>query len=381
MLTAGASDLVVDDFNDDGKMDVFVANDQTANFLWMQHDAKDGHPMFVDEAVSLGTAFDRDGFPQACMGVASGDLNGDGRTDLYLTNFQDESNTLYLSQSRGGFEDRTRDAELRDPSFPYLGFGTQFVDADLDGRLDLIVLNGHILDQSEIGRPAALRPQVFQQLAGGRFREMSAWSPTDFLGRPRIGRGLTLIDWNRDGLTDFAASYLDGTAGLGTNRTERPGRWLEIELAGVTTARDAIGAKVRFQFADGTERVARLTAGDGFAASNERVIRTGLGIADEDRRQSGRLRTHYRMAIRREGPAHRCPRQRAVAGGRRAAKPDQSPLRLCGAARYWEQKKHRATRGSRAVQNVAMESRCGRIHFDFSSHAKSVFPPSGTFTV
>ena len=273
--------LVVDDFNDDGRLDVFVANDQTANFLWMQHDAKDGHPMFVDEAVSLGTAFDRDGFPQACMGVASGDVNGDGRTDLYLTNFQDESNTLYLSQTRGGFEDRTREAALRDPSFPFLGFGTQFVDADLDGRLDLVVLNGHILDQPEVGRPAALRPQVFQQLAGGRFREMSAWSPTDFLGRPRIGRGLTLLDWNRDGLPDFAASYLDGIAGLGTNRTERPGRWLEIELAGVATARDAIGAKVRFKFADGTERVVRLTAGDGFAASNERVIRTGLGVEDD----------------------------------------------------------------------------------------------------
>lgn len=290
--------VVVDDFNDDGLLDVFVANDQTANFLWIQSSAQDGPPRFVDEAVSLGAAFDRDGFPQACMGVASGDVNGDGRTDLSITNFQDESNTLYVSQRSGGFEDRTREAELRDASFPYLGFGTQFLDADLDGRLDLLVLNGHILDQPEIGRGAALRPQLFQQIEGGRFRELKARSPEEFLARPRIGRGLTVLDWNRDGRPDFAASYLEGSAGLGTNSSRDAGQFLEIELAGVNSARDAIGAVVGITLADGEERIVRLTSGDGFAASNERVVRVGLGTADVAIREitirwpSGRLESH-----------------------------------------------------------------------------------------
>lgn len=267
--------LVIADFNGDGRLDVFVANDQTANFLLIQEDAETLR--FSDEAIVSGVAFDRDGFPQACMGVAAGDINADGRIDLFVTNFAEESNALYVSQSYGGYLDQAREARLRDPGFHQLGFGAQFLDADLDGQLDLVVLNGHIHEASDPGRSPAMRPQIYRGLAGGRFAEVLSDDPTSFFYIPRIGRGLCTLDWNRDGLTDFAGSFLDGQAALATNRTDDAGHWLDMEFVGVQSSRDAVGTRVRLTFADGTERLWRSTAGDGFAASNERRLHLGLG--------------------------------------------------------------------------------------------------------
>lgn len=269
--------LVVADFNDDRRLDVFVANDQTANYLLMQKDAEIGRLRFSDEAVVSGVAFDRDGFPQACMGIASGDLNGDGRLDLFVTNFADESDTLYVSQPHGGYLDMTREAGLRDPSFRPLGFGTQFLDADLDGRLDLVVLNGHIHDASDIGKPPAMRPQLYRGLDHVHFVEVLSHDEKCFFNVPRVGRGLCVLDWNRDGLPDFSGSFLDAKAVLATNRSTPFGHWLAMEFVGVHCSRDAIGTRARLVFSDGSERLWQLTAGDGFAASNERRMHLGLG--------------------------------------------------------------------------------------------------------
>jgi hypothetical protein len=269
--------LVVADFNGDRRLDVFIANDQTANYLLIQEDAGRGKLRFSDEAITSGVAFDRDGYPQACMGVASGDTNDDGRPDLFVTNFADESDTLYVSQPHGGYLDMTRQARLRDPSFHPLGFGTQFLDADLDGRLDLLVLNGHIHGSADAGKSPAMLPQLYRGLAKGRFAEVLSEDPKDFFNVPRIGRGLCVLDWNRDGRTDFAGSFLDGKAVLGTNRSSTSGHWLAMEFVGVQSNRDGIGTRVRLEFSDGTERFWQLTAGDGFAAANERRLQLGLG--------------------------------------------------------------------------------------------------------
>jgi cytochrome c-type biogenesis protein CcmH/NrfG len=273
--------LVVADFNGDSRLDVFVANDQTANFLLIQDQSESGQLNYKEEAIFHGVASDRDGYPQACMGIAAGDVNDDGRTDLFVTNFANESNTLYESQLHGGFQDTTREAKLRDPGFQMLGFGTQFLDADLDGRLDLVVLNGHILDSPETGRPAAMRPQFFRGLANRRFAERTGIPRDDFFYHPRIGRGLCVLDWNRDGRPDFAASLLDGNGAVVKNTTATPGNWLSLELVGVHSSRDAIGVSIVATAADGTARYWQQTAGDGFAASNERRLLLGLGRALE----------------------------------------------------------------------------------------------------
>jgi len=273
--------LVVADFNADRKLDVFVANDQTANFMLIQAHSESGELHYTEEAIFYGVGFDRDGFPQACMGIASGDVNDDGRTDLLVTNFANESNTLYESQPHGGYLDTTREAKLRDAGFQMLGFGAQFLDADLDGRLDLVVMNGHILDSPETGRPASMRPQFFRGLTNGSFAESTGATQDDFFQRPRIGRGLCVLDWNRDGRTDFAASLIDGNAAVVSNRTTNVGNWLSLDFVGVQCSRDAIGVTVAATRPDGTTRNWQNTAGDGFATSNERRMHLGLGTASE----------------------------------------------------------------------------------------------------
>ena len=269
--------LVVADFNGDDRLDVFIANDQTANFLMLQTEASSVPLRFVEQAVQSGVAFDRDGYPQACMGVAAADINDDGRPDLFITNFAEESATLYVSQPYGSYADLTRDAQLRDSSYHPLGFGTQFLDADLDGRFDLVVLNGHILDAPEIGKPAAMLPQLFRGLPQLRFAEVLTADPASFFSQRRIGRGLCSLDWNRDGLPDFAGSFLDKNAVLGTNRSFPAGHCVSIEFVGVASSRDAIGTRVELSLADGSKRRWQLMAGDGFAASNQRGLHLGIG--------------------------------------------------------------------------------------------------------
>ena len=227
-----------------------------------------------------GVAVDADGMSQACMGVAVGDADGDGLPDLYVTNFYLESNTLYRQIAPGQFADVTRRARLRDPSFAMLGFGTQFLDADLDGLEDLVVTNGHIDDLTSIGDPYKMPTQVYRNLGRGRFTEVSARSLGSFFEKHHLGRGLARLDWNRDGLDEFVVSHLEEPAALLLNSSESIGHSLAIQLRGTRCNRDAIGAIV--QLSVGHRQVTRqLTAGDGYQASNERQLIFGLGDATE----------------------------------------------------------------------------------------------------
>ncbi len=268
--------LVVADFNDDRRPDVFIANDQTPNYLLINQPAE--HPAglrFEDQGMLLGVGLDQDGSAQACMGIAHADINDDGRVDLYVTNFSQESNTLYLSQPDGGFSDETRAAGLRAPSFALLGFGTQFLDADNDGLHDLLVLNGHI-DEFK-GQDYRMRPQLFRGLPGRRFVEATGTAAGAWFAEPRLGRGLATLDWNGDGKLDFVASDLEGPFALGTNRTSAQNRSLRVKLVGgPRSGRDAVGAVVRVTRADGKVRKLQITAGDGYEAASERVVHFGL---------------------------------------------------------------------------------------------------------
>jgi tetratricopeptide (TPR) repeat protein len=258
-----------------GRLDLFIANDDTPN-CWFVNKTQPGEPLvFRDQAEFAGLAVDRDGQSQACMGVAAGDADGDGQLDLFVTNFHNQSNTLYR-RGEDWFDDWTVPAGLRTDSFAMLGFGTQFVDGELDGWPDLVIANGHVDDYSYKKIPFKMRSQFFQNLGGGRFREISAGP---FFEQARLGRGLARLDWNRDGLEDIAISHIGDPAALLTNETEKPGHFLAICLRGAQANRDAIGSIIEVKVGDRTI-VRQLTAGDGYQASNSRQLIIGLGAHD-----------------------------------------------------------------------------------------------------
>jgi hypothetical protein len=159
-----------------------------------------------------------------------------------------------------------------------LGFGTQFLDADLDGWPDLVVLNGHVDDETYRGIPFHMPPQFFRNSGRGRFDELSADGLGPWFADRYLGRGLARIDWNRDGREDFVATNLDSPAALLTNRTPTAGHSICLQLHGVRSNRDAIGTTVRVRVG-GRELMQQLTSGDGYESSNQRQLVFGLGDA------------------------------------------------------------------------------------------------------
>lgn len=272
--------LAIADFSQDKRLDVFVANDMTANYLLINQQAELASSLsFLDEAFLRGVALDHFGLAQACMGVACADLNRDSQPDLFVTNFSQESNTLYMSQAGGHYLDQTQSAGLREPSFDMLGFGTQFLDADNDGWYDLAVMNGHI--DEFVNEPYRMRTQFFRGLPDGQFTELLGTKAGALFDKLRLGRGMALLDWNRDNLVDFVATDLEDAVLLAENRSKTSHRSLNLKLAGTQSSRDAVGARVRVTLAPGQESFAWVMAGDGYESSNERLIRVGCGDVDQ----------------------------------------------------------------------------------------------------
>jgi len=262
-----------------GRLDVFVANDTRANFLYRRVSTPNVTGMsWQEQGLGLGVALNDSGRAEASMGIAAGDVDGDGRPDLLVTNFLDETNTLYRQGDRGLFMDATRSAGLESVSRDQLGFGTQFLDADLDGVLDLVVTNGHIEEMGEGPgrRPFRMSPQFFWNDGTGRFHLQDAGDLGPFFGGKYLGRGLARLDMDRDGAPDFAVSHIDRPASVLANRTTGRGHHVVLRLVGTVSSRDAIGSVVTYRL--GSMVVSRqLTAGDGYQASNQRVLFLGLG--------------------------------------------------------------------------------------------------------
>jgi tetratricopeptide (TPR) repeat protein len=281
--------VVAWDFGGDGRLGIFVANDTTPNFLFINGGVDPrGIPQFREEALVRGVAVDADGKAQASMGVAAGDANGDGRIDLFITTFFGESKTLFSQRADGFFEDLSRPFQLRDPGFWMLGFGSQFVDLDGDGWEDLIATNGHVDQSIGKGTPDRMPPQVFHNRGGRKFTEVPPALLGKFFQDKYLGRGLATLDWNRDGRTDFGISHLHAPFALLTNQTPSTGRPLVIRLVGRSGCREPIGATVIVKrsgaelktlkskdhpaSADDVVGIRLYTAGDGFLVTNERCL-------------------------------------------------------------------------------------------------------------
>jgi hypothetical protein len=237
--------VVCADLDGDRWCDIYVANDRTANFLWINQ--RDG--TFVDEAVLRGAAYDLQGRPQAGMGIGLGDVNGDAALDLYVTHFEGETNALYLSAG-GLFAERSAMADLLTPTFPFTGFGTALVDLNHDARLDIVVANGRVkrpggappgqsLDWSEY----AEANQIFLGAPDGKFREVKCGDP--FSTGREVSRGLATGDFDRDGDVDVLVVNTAGPARLFRNESPKAGGWFRVRAVDPQRGgRDAYGAVV-----------------------------------------------------------------------------------------------------------------------------------------
>lgn len=268
--------IVTADFDDDGWPDIYVANDGTPNFLF--RNLGPGGMRFREEGLVAGVAVNAEGQAQAGMGIACADLNGDGLLDLFVTNFYLESSTFYVNLGGGLFQDNTRAAGLEAPTRHTLGFGAQAIDFDCDGWTDLIVANGHIDDYRFRNEPWKMPPQLFRNLGGGHFAEISSTAGPYFHGE-YLGRGVARLDWNRDGLPDAVVVHQDHPVALLQNETVDPGHRVVLELHGIESNRDAIGARLRLT-AGGRTQLLEICGGNGFFCSNELRQFVGLGSCE-----------------------------------------------------------------------------------------------------
>ncbi|MCA9136583.1 MAG: CRTAC1 family protein [Planctomycetales bacterium] len=266
--------LLVSDFEGDGRNEVFVANDQNPNQLWKLTEGDSGRT-WTNLAVVRGCAFGTGGKPFACMGIAAADFDSNGTLDLHVTNFNGECSNLFLQNRSGVFVDRAVAYRMDEPTVAMVGFGTQSIDYDNNGTIDLVIANGHIEDFRSTGKPFRMPTQILAH-HGDRFVSMNVQGDSKYWSTSHLGRGVATLDWNRDGRVDVAVTDLMDDFVLLENRTKDTGHYLQLELVGSESERDAIGARVTVHCPN-QSFYAVVQTGDGYLCRNEPVLNFGLG--------------------------------------------------------------------------------------------------------
>jgi hypothetical protein len=261
------------DFNDDGWVDLYVANDSNPSALYLNN--RDG--TFKDVGVSAGCAYSQDGKPQAGMGVAAGDYDRNGTIDLFKTNFAGDTSTLYANDGKGLCEDRTFAAGIG-LNTRWLGWGVSFVDLDNDGWLDLFLVNGHVYPEVERLKTEGTYKQrkvVYRNLGNGRFEDVSM-RLGEPVTTPAAGRGAAFADFDNDGDIDAIVNNMNAAPDV-FRLDLRPGaHWTTIKLVGTRSNRSAIGARVRLFAADGMQ-VQEVRGGGSYYSQNDLRVHFGLG--------------------------------------------------------------------------------------------------------
>ena len=292
--------VITVDFDADGDTDIYVANDSTPNHLWENL----GQGLLREVGWKAGCALDANGREQAGMGIAAGDLNSDGRQDLWVTNFSGEANALYLARGAGRFRERANAARVFGPSLARLGWGTGAGDLDLDGDLDLWVLNGHVYpeaDRAGTDTRYAQADQLFLaegQGAALRFEEMPLSASA-----PAVSRAGAQADLDGDGDLDLVALSVEGPVRVLLNRARETSarHWLAVELEARGGNRQALGAEVSAEW-EGGRRTSEVRTCAGFQAAVPARVHFGLGSSERLRRlrvrwPSGRIQVLEDLSV------------------------------------------------------------------------------------
>jgi enediyne biosynthesis protein E4 len=271
--------VVLADLNDDGWTDIFIANDTQRNFVYFNN----GDGTFCDASYKSGAGFSEDGKPEAGMSADAADLTGDGRMGLFVSHLDYELNRLYHNNGDGTFTDATYSSGIGESNILNSSFGARFFDFDNDGWRDLLVINGHILDNIPLYHPEvtyAEPKKLYRNVGGGKFVDASATQPLGFLA-PKVGRGLAVGDYDNDGALDLLVSNNGEDAQLFRNnggRTSSGGRnhWLGIRLIGTKSNRDGIGARLKLIAGDFTS-YDQAKGGMSYCSAQDPRIYFGLG--------------------------------------------------------------------------------------------------------
>jgi hypothetical protein len=270
--------VIWSDFNEDGRPDLFVADDSTPNYLYKN----DGNGHFTDVSYISGTAVSGDGGEMAGMGVAICDFNHTGRFSIHVTNFEDQSNSLYRNDDNMAFTDVAYAAGIGQVTIPYMGWGIGCVDFDNDGWPDLFVVNGHVYPQVDAlatGMKYRQRKLVFLNQKDGKFVDVSD-SVGGAVKIPQASRGAAFGDLDNDGRIDVVVENIDGLPMLLHNEGTNANHWITLELIGTRSNRLALGAKVRV-VAGAVSQVDEVRSGGSYLSQNDLRQHFGLGSANK----------------------------------------------------------------------------------------------------
>jgi hypothetical protein len=263
------------DLNDDGKVDLVVANDSTPSYLYINK----GNGTFANNSYASGYALNQDGREIASMGIAIGDYQNSGRLSLFNTDFSDDYKVLYRNEGNGDFTDVSYTAGVAETGIPFVGWGDGFLDYDNDGWLDLMQINGHVypaVDKNPWGTSFAERPLLFHNIGGNRFSYVPPVRGTG-LAVVTSGRGAAFGDLFNDGKIDVVINPIDGPPTLLRNVNGDSHHWVELKLVGGPAGpRDAVGATVYLTRA-GLRQRGDILSGGSYISSNDQRVHFGLG--------------------------------------------------------------------------------------------------------
>jgi hypothetical protein len=271
--------IVTADVNDDGLIDIFVANDMNPNFLFLNR----GDGTFDDVSEQSGAAFNGNGNAQSGMGVDAEDVDGDGLPELFVTNFSNEPSTMFLNYGKGTFQDNTAFFGLSADTLPWVKWGCALADFDNDGWPDVFFANGHVdNNRREIGQPVDYEeiPLLFYNMAATgkkRFR-LATRDAGPYFDAPHVGRGAAFGDIDNDGDIDIVVNHKDGAPALLRNDTKSGNHWVRFVLEGTKSNRDSIGAKLAVT-AGGRTIYRQRKGGYSMQATNDKRVLVGIGSA------------------------------------------------------------------------------------------------------